>query len=210
MISPLLDCSPRFPADDRTEPTTWAFEGMEVQAPAVSMNRYQMQRQTIGLANVASFDAFYASEYDGLVRALSVTLGDAAWGRDAADEAMTRAYERWSTVSRYANPGGWTYRVGVNWARSWHRKLARRLPWAADASTLAPTPDPELDAALADLDVRYRAVVVCRYLLDWSTEQTAEALDLKVGTVKSRLSTGLSRLRDALDTPDEDPRMEGQ
>ena len=179
---------------------------MEVQAPAIPMSQYRMPRETVRLADVASFDAFYADRYDGLVRALSVTLGDAAWGRDAADEAMTRAYERWSTVSGYANPEGWTYRVGVNWARSWHRKLARRLPWRAESSTLAPTPDPELDAALADLDVKYRSVVVCRYLLDWSTEQTADALDLKPGTVKSRLSTGLERLRQALDTPDDTPQ----
>ena len=32
--------------------------------------------------------------------------------------------------------------------------------------------------ALSDLDIKYRSVVVCRYLLDWSTEETARALDL--------------------------------
>ncbi len=41
--------------------------------------------------------------------------------------------------------------------------------------------------ALADLDVRQRAVVVCRYLLGWSEAETAAALGTPVGTVKSRL-----------------------
>ncbi|MEM7287852.1 MAG: sigma factor-like helix-turn-helix DNA-binding protein [Actinomycetota bacterium] len=177
------------------------LDNVEVQARAVPRGGPTVAGAAVPVAETASFDAFYSANYDSLVRALSVTLGDAAWGRDAADEAMTRAYERWTAVSAYANPAGWTYRVGVNWARSWHRKLARRLPWAADPQILGPTPDPELDAALADLDVKYRSVVVCRYLLDWSTVQTADALDLKVGTVKSRLSTGLDRLRAALEAP---------
>lgn len=152
--------------------------------------------------NAVSFDAFYAAAYEDVARALSITLGDSGWGREAADEAMTRAFDRWSDVATYANPAGWVYRVGLNWARSWHRKLNRRLPWRPDAVALPETHDSSLDAALAELDVKYRAVVVCRYLLDWSTEETARALELPTGTVKSRLSTGLAQLRTRLGDPD--------
>ncbi len=148
-----------------------------------------------------SFDAFYTAVYDDVARALSITLGDSGWGQEAADEAMTRAYDRWSDVSTYANPAGWVYRVGLNWARSWHRKLNRRMPWTSDESTLPPTKDHALDAALLTLDVKYRSVVVCRYLLDWSNDETARALDIAPGTVKSRLSTGLAQLRAQLDLP---------
>ena len=155
-----------------------------------------------------SFDAFYTAVYDDVARALSITLGDAGWGQEAADEAMTRAYDRWSDVSTYTNPAGWVYRVGVNWARSWHRKLNRRMPWASDEISLTPTKDHALDAALLTLDVKYRAVVVCRYLLDWSNDETARALDIAPGTVKSRLSTGLAQLRSQLDLPVESPTSE--
>ena len=148
-----------------------------------------------------AFSMFYERTYPDLVRALSATLGDAGWGREAADEAMTRAFDRWGDVQGYANPAGWAYRVGLNWARSWHRKLARRLPWTDSGVALPQTHDLELDAALAHLDIKYRAVVVCRYLLDWSTAETASALDIAPGTVKSRLSVGLDKLRNILDEP---------
>jgi DNA-directed RNA polymerase specialized sigma24 family protein len=41
-------------------------------------------------------------------------------------------------------------------------------------------------------------VVVCRHLLGLSEEETAQVLALPVGTVKSRLSRSLARLRAAL------------
>lgn len=147
----------------------------------------------------ANFDSFYTASYTEIARALSVTLGDAGWGQEAADEAMTRAFDKWADVSTYSNPAGWVYRVGLNWARSWHRKLNRRLPWSTSEATLPKTHDHTLDAALMELDVKYRSVVVCRYLLDWSTDETARALDIASGTVKSRLSHGLSQLRQTLD-----------
>jgi DNA-directed RNA polymerase specialized sigma24 family protein len=43
-----------------------------------------------------------------------------------------------------------------------------------------------------------RAVVVCRLLLDWSVDQTAAALRLKAGTVKSRLHRALAQLERTL------------
>lgn len=173
-----------------------------VSVPAVARPRLSSRDAQ---SATASFDAFYAESYTDVARALSITLGDAAWGREAADEAMTRAFDRWKDVAGYSNPAGWVYRVGLNWARSWHRKLNRRLPWATETVALPSTHDTALDDALADLDMKYRAVVVCRYLLDWSTEETSRALDLPTGTVKSRLSTGLTHLRLQLDTPNDFP-----
>lgn len=150
-----------------------------------------------------SFVDFYRSAYADVARALQLTLGDRDLGVEAADEAMTRAYGRWSQVARYDNPRGWVYRVGLNYALSFRRRAARRLPWIEASTTdLPPTSDPALRAALEELDVKYRSVVVCRHLLDWSTEQTADALGIAPGTVKSRLSTAMTRLRDALAEPD--------
>ncbi len=62
------------------------------------------------------FAAFYRSDYANVARALSYTLGDVDLGREATDEAMARAYARWSKIREYDSPAGWVYRVGLNWA----------------------------------------------------------------------------------------------
>jgi RNA polymerase sigma factor (sigma-70 family) len=144
-----------------------------------------------------SFEAFYASALDRVFRALALTVGDVDLARESADEAMVRAYERWSTVGRMDNPGGWAYRVGLNWATSRWRRRRREV-------LVADTPDAHDDGtdahghaldALGTLELDQRAVVVCRAVLSMSTAETAAALRLPEGTVKSRLSRGLATLR---------------
>ena len=142
------------------------------------------------------FHEFYREARPAVGRALAVTLGDPDLAADAVDEAMIRAYQRWSQVARLDNPGGWVYRVGLNWSRSVlrRRRRPRRVP-RAEAVELPGLSEPSLHAALQELDVKHRSVVVCRYLLDLSTDETAAALHLRRGTVKSRLSRALATLR---------------
>lgn len=147
-----------------------------------------------------AFAEFWRTTRDRVAGALALTLGDADLAADATDEAMARAYQHWAKVGSYSNPGGWTYRVGLNWARSVLRRRRRPHPHPPTEATSDPAVgDPAVDAALAALDVKHRAVVVCRYLLDWSVDQTADALDIRPGTVKSRLSRALDQLRTSLD-----------
>ncbi|MEQ8840480.1 MAG: sigma-70 family RNA polymerase sigma factor [Acidimicrobiales bacterium] len=152
---------------------------------------------------VLDFRAFFADHHRPIASALAMTLRDDALAADATSEAMTRAYERWDDVGTYANPTGWVYRVGLNWALSRRRKLVREV-FRADSPERGTPPvevEPELDAALAALPIDQRTVVVLRYLLDWSEFQTAAALDIAPGTVKSRLSRGLDRLTTLLENP---------
>ena len=152
----------------------------------------------------ADFDLFYEASHDALFRALALTLNDHELARDAASEGMARALQRWHTVSRYRNPAGWTYRVGLNWARSRLRKFRREVRTDSDAQRVvsdAVVIDPRLDGALDALPVEQRAVVVLRYYLDWSEQQTAAALQVAPGTVKSRLSRALDRLAISLEDP---------
>lgn len=144
-----------------------------------------------------AFETFYLDNHAPVARALALTLGDNGLGIEATDEAMTRAYQRWSQVARYDNPAGWVYRVGLNWARSFLRRRRRTTtsPFVDDAPVEDPQPtDPALRIALAALDPKHRSVVVLRYLLDWSVDQTADALDIAPGTVKSRLHRALAQL----------------
>ena len=144
-----------------------------------------------------AFVAFYHRSGEQVLRALTLTLGDSELGRDATQEAMARAWRRWREVSGYANPAGWAYRVGLNWARSRTRRLSREVVGRLhDRSAPAPEPpDPELARALRGLAAGQRAVVVLRLYLDWSVEDVATALGIPEGTVKSRLHTAMRRLR---------------
>ena len=146
------------------------------------------------------FDTFYAVCWAEVYRPLTVTLGDRELAREAVDEAMARAYARWRQVRDFGNQPGWVYRVALNWAVSQMRRTRREIRRAeqVDSPVSVTQPDLDLRNALADLDVKHRAVVVLRYLLDWSEEEVAEALAIPNGTVKSRLSRALTKLRKEL------------
>jgi RNA polymerase sigma-70 factor (ECF subfamily) len=146
------------------------------------------------------FEEFYRRRADAVRRALCLALGDADLGTEAADEAMTRACERWDEIGGYGNPSGWVYRVGLNWARSRQRRNRWRDRRPVPDRPVLPVPgDTELAAALAGLTTEHRAVVVCRYYLDWSVADTAAALDVAEGTVKSRLARALETLHRRLE-----------
>lgn len=148
-----------------------------------------------------AFVAFYRASRDRVARALALTLADGALGAEAADEAMARAFQRWARVGAYDDPAGWVYRVGLNWASSVlrRRRRAPSPPADRDQTDVGPVGEPAVRAALAELDVRHRAVLVCRFYLGLSEQETAAALGTRPGTVKSRQSRALERLRTRLD-----------
>jgi len=147
------------------------------------------------------FEDFYRTRRDHLARALAITLRSDDLGNEAADEAMTRAFQRWRTVSGYGNPMGWCYRVGLNWALSRKKKMNREVPVALpergteEASGL----QPEIDAALSEIPMEQRAVLVLRFYLDWDIERVAESLRIPAGTVKSRQRRGLDAVERRLE-----------
>lgn len=151
------------------------------------------------IAGPDSFEYFYATERVRLGRAVALALGEVDLAAEATDEAFARAYERWATISR-GNPAGWVYRVALNWALSVlrRRKLRRDRPlYDSQVSDFA-VGDPAVGKALAALDPMHRGVVVCRHLLGWSVAETADALHLREGTVKSRLARANQILRTQL------------
>jgi DNA-directed RNA polymerase specialized sigma24 family protein len=159
--------------------------------------------------DVRSFDDFYAAHRNDIGRAVALALGDVDLAGDATDEALARAYERWSLVSRLERPEGWVYRVAVNWAISVLRRRRRSLHrlYERPLGDGLQVPDPAVHDALGALDVKHRSVVVCRHLLGWSVAETADALGVQEGTVKSRLHRAhqvlQSRLGHLRDTKDE-------
>ena len=160
-------------------------------------DKHASAQPIVGTLAPREFEDFYRSRREQVYRGLALTLRDRDLAADATDEAMARAFQHWRSIRSYDNPEGWTYRVGLNWARS----RLRRSKWEVRGFRVEDEPGPELvpadpliAEALADLPLQLRAVIVLRIYFDWSTREVAEALGVPQGTVKSRLSRGLERL----------------
>jgi len=153
------------------------------------------------VATQETFEDFWRSEHLAVARALAFTLGDVQLAAEATDEAMARAFQRWTRVGTLKSPAGWTYRVGLNWSRSILRRRHRRAPlWLAQPKTHHDNPvlDPSIVAAMQQLPATQRVVVVTRILLNQSEQQTATLLRIRPGTVKSRLSRAVNQLSTSL------------
>jgi RNA polymerase sigma factor (sigma-70 family) len=143
-------------------------------------------------------------------RVAYVITRNAADAEDAVQDALVKA---WRALGRFraGEPlRPWLLQIAANEARNRRRSAGRRDRLALAAASLsgeaAPSPeDAALDAAqreqllaaLEELPADARDVLACRYLLDLSEEETAAALDLARGTVKSRTSRALDRLKEA-------------
>lgn len=142
------------------------------------------------------FETFYRQHRDEVYRVLAVTLRDPDLAAESTDEAMARAFARWSSVRAGTNPKGWVYRVAYNYAIDRLRRRRREMRRPMEPPIWEPpTPRPDLTAAISRLSLDHRAVVVLRCLHDWSEADVAAALGIAPGTVKSRLSRALERLR---------------
>ena len=154
------------------------------------------------------FQRLYKDGYQAVFRAAYLLTGSREEARDVTQETFARAFERWTHVSKLANPEGWLHRVAVNQALSWRRRqrIARRK--APNPAVLVPAPsengsDPQLIEALRSLPPAQRAAVVLRYYADQSIDQTAIALGKPPGTIRSLTSQGTARLRKLLGESDE-------
>jgi len=143
----------------------------------------------------AEFDAAFPALYGHAYRVAYRICGSDEDAKDLAQDALVRAYGRWSKVSSYSDPSAWVARVVTNLAFDlWRRRrLVRRLRPASPP----PAEDEHLElyVALAALPKRQREVVVLRYLADRTEDATAEVLGVSVGTVKTHVSRGLDALR---------------
>ncbi|BEP15292.1 SigE family RNA polymerase sigma factor [Acidothermaceae bacterium B102] len=132
-------------------------------------------------------------------------LGTRGPAEEVAQETLTRAFARWERMTGDAT--GWCVKVALNLAmdqlRSFDRQQRRQHQLIAlnDGTTADPYAAERVDlyAALRRLPRRQREIVALRYIGDLSEQQTAVALGVSLGNVKSQSSRGLATLRGYLD-----------
>jgi RNA polymerase sigma-70 factor (ECF subfamily) len=144
------------------------------------------------------FDAFYREHRDGLVRLCYLTTLDVEVAADATQEAMLRAFTRWSTLEEQM-PLAWVRKVALNLCRSrWRRaqRELRLLPRLYTVSAPPLLPDVDLVKALQSLPQRQREAVALRYWGDLTVEQCAAAMGVSAGAVNQHLNRARSALRE--------------
>jgi len=140
--------------------------------------------------------------------------GDRLLAEDLVQETFLRLLrQRTCPPDRPFKP--WLYMIATNLARDHFKSAAARQGWQGDESEKAllhlpdnsPGPEAhalaaeqgsEVRAAIAQLGDEYRVVVVLRFYQGFSLQEIAETLQIPLGTVKSRLSVGVHRLRAVL------------
>jgi RNA polymerase sigma factor (sigma-70 family) len=152
----------------------------------------------------AEFTEFVQAASPALLRAALVLLASREDAEDALQVTMLRTYRRWAQAKEA--PQAYARAVLVNACRERWRHLRRHPEICQDVGELANVVSfaeavdrrHVLVRVLRQLPDIQREVLVCRYLLDATVAETAVALDIAEGTVKSAASRGLEQLRQLL------------
>ncbi|MGI8881026.1 MAG: SigE family RNA polymerase sigma factor [Jatrophihabitans sp.] len=149
----------------------------------------------------ASFTTWARAHQHRLVRTAYLLCGDQGRAEDLAQEALIKVARQWPKL-RDGEPYAYARRILVNDNISWWRRRRPDVVLSDVPELSAAGPDNSvhrrlaLTDALAQLAPKQRAVLVLRYYEDLTEAQTAQALGISVGTVKSQAHDALRRLRE--------------
>jgi RNA polymerase sigma-70 factor, ECF subfamily len=166
--------------------------------------------QQIQQGNSEALSALVERHYDRLLGYLYRLLNG---NRDLAEDLVQETFMRvLRSIDRYSYPRpfkAWMYSIATNLARNhYDRAETRRVAGRDDEMAGLASDDPGIEDGLAHqgdvarivetlgaLPEHQREVIILRYYEECSLNEIADALNLPVGTVKSRLSIGLGRLK---------------
>lgn len=145
------------------------------------------------------FSTYVAARWASLVR-VGIYLGcTPTEAEDLVQSTLMRCYRSWSRVRRADRVDAYVHRALVTTLAKSRRRLWRgeiptaELPDLPAGDALAPSDArADLHRALGRLSRDHRTVLVLRFVGDLTEQQTADALDVPVGTVKSRVARALA------------------
>ncbi|MDI6100194.1 SigE family RNA polymerase sigma factor [Actinoplanes sp. NEAU-A12] len=148
-----------------------------------------------------TFIEFVAARSGRLIAHAELLCGHHEQARDIVQTVLIRAYQRWRHIEQ-DDPYGYLHRAVTNAVTDWWRTAHQRHEQPVDVVPDQPATSENtfedrgaLLAALEHLTRRERTIVVLRYLDERSERETAEALGVSLGTVKSTCSRALRKLR---------------
>ena len=134
------------------------------------------------------FQAFVAPFIQRLYRFLAVRLGDEREARDALQETLVAAWQGLPRLRDVDDPWPWLAGIAAHKAADVGRRRRVVLPLSDEPDRAVEADDRSADvrAAFNRLPEKAREILLLRYFLRLSEEETAAALGLRLGTVKSR------------------------
>ena len=158
--------------------------------------------------DLTAWESIMQEQQEAVFRLAYLFLGDAGEAEDVAQEVFIRAFRYINSFDSARALRPWLFGITANLARNRRRSIGRYVYHLARMARLAPPDviDPEqettrrAEAALLWKAVRClsdedQEIIYLRYFMEFSVEETAETLSIAPGTVKSRLSRALERLR---------------
>ena len=156
----------------------------------------------MGSSRETEFREFVVGRSPALLATAYLLTGERAAAEDLLQASLAKAWFAWSRVAAADSPEAYVRRVMANTYAGWWRRRWRGEQPTADLPEHSVTDGTqrvddrdELWRALGTLPRRQRAVVVLRYFEDMTEADTAHALGISVGTVKSQCAKAFARLR---------------
>jgi RNA polymerase sigma-70 factor (ECF subfamily) len=155
--------------------------------------------------SVPDLEQLFRAHWPRAYRAAYLIVQDGAAAEDIAQESFIAAVRALDRFDRRRPFAPWLHRIVANRAIDWARARSaraevelREAPAPSDGNPEPGNPAP-IAAQLLQLSPEHRAVIVLRYLLDYTPGEIAEILEIPRGTVNSRLRRGLDQLGAQLD-----------
>jgi RNA polymerase sigma-70 factor (sigma-E family) len=147
-----------------------------------------------------AFAEFVTAKYASLARTAYLLVGDRGHAEDLVQSALLSTMRAWERLAAPDAAESYTrttmVRLAGKWARRrWRNEIPSDFTEDHDAATNDAALALDIQTALKKLPLPQRAVIVLRFFDDLSERETAAALGCSEGTVKSRTSRALARLR---------------
>lgn len=199
-------------ASNKPNPNHRHYEALSQMSDEDLMSHFQM-------GTVEAFDILVSRYKDPLTNYIYRFLGDMKECEDLLQETFLRVYRNRHSYRRIAKFSTWLYTIAGNLARSEYRKRKRRrlyslqsvnrddeeyeveIPdetFAPDKHTDSTIQDRYIQEALKQIPEEFREVVVLRDVQQLAYEEIAEITGLPMGTVKSRINRGRTKLQQLL------------
>jgi RNA polymerase sigma-70 factor, ECF subfamily len=170
----------------------------------------ELAEDSVPTTRHAAFRRLADRHLEASYRLACAILGNPTDAQDATHDAFVQAWRRWPSLRDPTKFEHWFSRILVNTCRNHLRRKSRwRTQDLSDDLAMAPGDaigqalDRDiLGAAIARLSPDHRLVVALRFYRDLTIDEIARQLDIRPGTVQSRLHYAMKRLHRALDEAD--------